>query len=1065
MPTPDFLFRAALGRFLRCSGVALWLAGTAGAQELRPECDRPAEDVDVALPAALRLPPVAGVLLVEERGSDVLVRRVAGDSVGAWDLAPSGWAWQSAAFAPDAATWTLEPATSGMSRARVRVQVLCDRSWDMAVLQLLARAGGDFARAEDATLAPKVRNDARAQSVAALSAVVVVAGGRDTRRRWPWLLPQALQARAYAYARLARPADSRSDLDAAAAGWKAIGDRLRAAVATHRAAQQRRREGDFAGAGRLLHHLVDDAVVRNDPTLLGVVTNDLCLTLRGQLRLSEALRCYDRAVALHDAARNTAEAALSRANRAATYAQLGRYVEAGAEAQAASVQARHSERPRAQLLAALVVGNVARAQGRLDAAIQAYLEALSLGERLQDPYQRANALQLLGIAYLLLSDFERARQFLDEAATAYENGGYWSNAVAALRNLADAERRAALPERAAATMARALAIVGSGRAGQTAVAELQLLRAEMALQDGAGAPLDEAIAAAQSALGEAPSYLHRQRLTMALARRALARGAVPAAEAGLQRARRAAQRAGDVIGLADIDAVQAEAAERRGDRIAARGHYADAVRRALDVASLQTYPLHRASYLAQARRSLERWLDLSRADDPRATAARFGAIAALHAAMRRGERALAAATPGQAALLAQVNERVRRRWGIHNGEEFDDTSAASGLFARAQQIDALAGRPGRRTDDATALIRAWQRRLREDEGVIASFVGDRGVYVWRLQRDGLSEQVSDTAEPLRSAARSLQQSLRSGAQDRDAALAAADAVRKAAGLDDPSASGGARHFVLADGPLAELPLPLLLADPRVLAGLREDDTAASMRVPVVVRIDELAPPADATPCCRGLPLQAFADPSVDSTSGSARGAANLPRLPGSRAEAQTIVARWPDAPTQLWLGTAFTRRRALDALAQPQAIVHLATHGFASRDEPGLSALLVAADEADEGLDVVSFHDLLLSFVRARLVVLGACDTASGNARPGSSGASLAHALRVAGAGAVVAPLWSVDDEAGSAFMRAFYDALADGVSPADAVAMAQDALARRASTAHPYYWAGFTVFGTAGAW
>lgn len=1058
MPTPDFLFRAAFGRFLRRSGMALCLAGTAAAQELRPECDRPAEDVEVALPTVLRLPPVAGVLLVEERGSDVLVRRTDGGSVSAWDLAPSGWAWQSAAFAPDAAIWTLEPATSSVSRARVRVQVLCDRSWDVAILQLLARAGGDFARAEDATLALKTRNEARAQAVAALSAVVVAAGGRDTQRRWPWLLPQALQARAYAYARMARPADSRSDLDAAAAGWKSIGDRLRAAIATHRAAQQRRREGDFAGAGRLLHQLVDDAVVRADPILFGVVTNDLCLTLRGQLRLSEALRCYDRAVALHDAARNTAEAALSRANRAATYAQLGRYVEAGAEAQAASVQARHSERPRAQLLAALVVGNVARAQGRLDAAIQAYLEALSLGERLQDPYQRANALQLLGIAYLLLSDFERARQFLDEAATVYESGGYWSNAVAALRNLADAERRAALPERAAATMARALAIVGSGRAGQTAVAELQLLRAEMALQDGAVAPLDEAIAAAQSALGEAPSYLHRQRLTMALARRALARGALPAAEAGLQRARRAAQRAGDVIGLADIDAVQAEVAEQRGERTAARSHYADAVRRALDVASLQTYPLHRASYLAQARRSLERWLALSRADDPRATAARFGAIATLHDAMRRGERVLAAATPGQAALLAQVNERVRRRWGIHNGEEFDDASAATGLFARAQQIDALA-RPGARTADATAFIRTWQRRLREDESVIASFVGDRGVYVWRLQHDGLSEQVSDTAEPLRAAALTLQQSMRSGAQDRDATLAAADAVRKAAGLGDWSASGGARHYVLADGPLAELPLPLLLAD------LRGDGAGPAMRVPVAVRIDELEPPADATPCCRGLPLQAFADPSVDSRSGSARSAANLPRLPGSRAEAQTIVARWPDAPTQLWLGTAFTRRRALDALAQPQGLVHFATHGFASREEPGLSALLVAADEADQGLDVVSFHDLLLSDVRARLVVLGACDTASGNSRPGSSGASLAHALRVAGAGAVVAPLWSVDDEAGSAFMRAFYDALANGASPAHAVAMAQDALARRASTAHPYYWAGFTVFGAAGAW
>lgn len=1043
------ILRVLTGVALVCGCIA------ASAEDLAVTCDAPPVEVETVIPAKLVLPPLAGVLLVEERGTDIEIHRRSASELRSWDLAPSGRAWQAADIDDPGAQWSIEAATPDTRHARFRIELRCaDAGWDRATLQMFARATEAFARSENGELAADLRNAARAQSVAALGALVVIGRSETARRRFPWLEAQALQARAFAYARLGRPVDSRADLVAAATAWREIGDRLRSAIARHRAAQQLRREGDLATAERALSELRGEAVVRADPTLIGIVTNDLCLTLRKLLRLREAVRCYDEAIVLNDRAANLTEAALSRANRADAYAKLGRYAEADADAQAAQVQARAAGLPRAQLIAALVVGNVARAKGRLDGAIQAYLEALSLGERLQDPNLRANALQQLGVTYLLLCDFARARQFLGEAAKAYETGGYWDNTVVALRNLADAQRSAALPQQAAATIAQALAIVESGKAGQAAAAELHLLRAEMALDDERAAPLDAAIAAAQSALGDAPSYLHRHRLAIALARRALARDALPAAATGLQQARRAAQRADDVIGLVELDALDAQVAERRGERALARRLYDAAFQRALRVASLQSYPLHRASFLAQARRSLERWLVLSRDDEPDAASARIGAIAALHLVARRGERALAAATSAQTAVLAQVNERVRRRWGIQSGEELGDMAAAPGVFARAQQIDALSS-VGPRKVDATALLRAWQSRLNDGDAVITSFVGERRVFSWVLRREGLVERSADTGVALRDAVAALARSLRDRAGDPFAPAIAATVVRREAGLEDLRAATDARQYLLADGPLAELPPALLLAD-------AAHEQADVPRIAAVLRIEDLEPPAASAACCRGLPLQAFADPAVERATVGARSAAQLPRLPGSRNEAQSIVANWRDAATQVWLGSAFTRRRALLALAQPDNIVHFATHGFASRDEPGLSALLVAADDAEHGLDVVSFHDLLLTDVRARLVVLGACDTASGDAHPGSSGASLAHALLVAGAETVVAPLWSVDDEAGAAFMRAFYEALAAGAAPADAVAAAQQALARRATTAHPYFWAGFVAFAAA---
>ena len=160
----------------------------------------------------------------------------------------------------------------------------------------------------------------------------------------------------------------------------------------------------------------------------------------------------------------------------------------------------------------------------------------------------------------------------------------------------------------------------------------------------------------------------------------------------------------------------------------------------------------------------------------------------------------------------------------------------------------------------------------------------------------------------------------------------------------------------------------------------------------------------------------------------------------------------------MWLGADFTRSRTLQALNSAGAIVHFATHGFASRDEPGLNALLVVADDRAGGLDVVSFHDLLGLDVQARLVVLGACEAAAGGTRDDAAAISLAHAVILAGADEVVAPLWRIDDGTSAIFMTALYDAFEQGLPPAAAVADAQARLARRAATAHPFQWAGFAV-------
>jgi CHAT domain-containing protein len=97
--------------------------------------------------------------------------------------------------------------------------------------------------------------------------------------------------------------------------------------------------------------------------------------------------------------------------------------------------------------------------------------------------------------------------------------------------------------------------------------------------------------------------------------------------------------------------------------------------------------------------------------------------------------------------------------------------------------------------------------------------------------------------------------------------------------------------------------------------------------------------------------------------------------------------------------------------------------------------------------------------------VLSACDTGLGEIRAGEGVFGLRRAFQVAGARTVIMSLWSVDDLATRAWMRALYEAhFRRGLSTADAVHQAsvtvlRDRRAKGQSTL-PLYWAAFVAAG-----
>ncbi len=142
-------------------------------------------------------------------------------------------------------------------------------------------------------------------------------------------------------------------------------------------------------------------------------------------------------------------------------------------------------------------------------------------------------------------------------------------------------------------------------------------------------------------------------------------------------------------------------------------------------------------------------------------------------------------------------------------------------------------------------------------------------------------------------------------------------------------------------------------------------------------------------------------------------------------------------------------------------LFHFAGHGWSNGGNGGLLLAPTVHDDGRQSANWIDADQLRSQdWSHVRLAVLAACLTATGEAHGPVNSGSLVHALHAAGAKQVIASRWSVDTTATTSLMNYFYDGLYANRSPAEALAAAELQVAGSKGQSHPFYWAGFDVFG-----
>jgi CHAT domain-containing protein len=392
-----------------------------------------------------------------------------------------------------------------------------------------------------------------------------------------------------------------------------------------------------------------------------------------------------------------------------------------------------------------------------------------------------------------------------------------------------------------------------------------------------------------------------------------------------------------------------------------------------------------------------------------------------------------------------------------------------------------------------------QKLLRADEALVLLEAGRERGYVLLVRKDRvLARPMGRDAGTLGNDVAELRKAfvVRGGAVEAFDTAKAYSLYRGLFGAVEPGLEGVRHLIAVTTASLSSLPLGLLVTRAPAAGGARDYTNAQwlvrRMAISEIPSARAFAAQRDQPITAATRPFLGVADPAFAAGGGAsgARGGLaaldsqcrdagpfpagllrGLPPLPETADEVRRVAAILHADSGSLLIGGDASEARLRAMPLNQYRVLYFATHGLLPtalrcQSEPALvlTPPRAATSRADDGvLDASEVAQLHLS---ADLVVLSACNTAvAGNQFGGESLSGLAKSFFHAGARAVLASHWEVPSAQTVQLMTGMFEKLGPNLTSgvAESLRQAQLALIAKPQTAHPFFWAAFTVIGDGG--
>jgi len=859
-------------------------------------------------------------------------------------------------------------------------------------------------------------------------------------------------------------------------------------VKTSSKAEPKNRLTQFDEAERILRDSARGFAAAGMKYDQALAINYLGVSAHYQGRLTEARGQYQTAVRMFAQLGESAGEVQSLQNIAVIDFQRGDYLEAVAAYKRSLAKLEPASNRRSYLA---VLNNLAVAQyalGQTDDAFRSLLAALPLTESSSEAADRARTLHALGRGYLSLGERERGEVFLRQALDLRQSKAFQDRQglLASLVAVADLDREAGVPQRALKLHVQAL---------DQAVSPQEKARVLLAIGQDQMAMGSVSAAADTFARGlklDLPEQSTARYMLMGADGYARSRNGDAEGRALLLKAAQAQEATGDDDYAAENYALLASE-ERRVDQIDSAVRHISKALSLYDVQRIRALnPDLRATYISNRAAAYELQADLymtlwqrssSQADKDRLASAALGTAERLRTLALEDFRQFAE-QPAQRGATAELDSRLAaKRHRLATLLDLDQPPAEQIASLRkeiallrtqldvAQQKDAPS-RSQARTATVALSLPKLQASLSSDDVMVTWLLGETRSWIWCITQKSATAFSLAPGKDIEKAARDLH-ALWSrppdGSGNRERELKASQTILGPAGA---LLSARRAVTIVADGSLRAIPFAALWVDGQAnsTGAKRLAELATVSYQPALGHWQR---PANAVAAPRsGESILLVGDPVLIGTPDASAIAElrsttspdepwQLPRLPGSRREVESIVKIASGWQSDVLLGEAATKAAVLAAPLGTFRVIHFATHARLDVHDPQLSSIRLSARPREGSQDQadLSLRDIVGLGLSADSVVLSACEGSLGKEYRGQLSFGLSEAFLLAGAHNVVGSLWRVSDVATEKYMRFFYEAyMARGLSVIAAAQSAARQLMHDPVYGQPFYWAAFVV-------